>query len=281
MTNRKFLLFDADHSLESIGSREQQAELLGVPPVRIGYGVDQVLTYIKGRDATSSKPKIPALIAQHEETEDHPIFGPLPGEKKWAFTPTAQELGLTGIMIDTLSELAEQTKDRLIEEHKKQEMNRHLWTLYIDKMRRFYHFMSQLDVPVIMTSHIRRDEDEHGAPMDAPGVPAASTRQNTARYFTAVFYSRVDSNHKTGQTTYSWQTKPSTRYFFAKQRSGYNDDDPLPAYIPQNFNLVLDAYAEQGHDAPKILILGDSGQGKTTSLATINAPYDAEMAQAT
>jgi Holliday junction resolvasome RuvABC ATP-dependent DNA helicase subunit len=43
----------------------------------------------------------------------------------------------------------------------------------------------------------------------------------------------------------------------------------LPAEIPQNYQLVLEAAKSKGFDGVKVLIIGAPGSGKTLSLKTL------------
>lgn len=270
MTQRKFICFDCDRSLATIGGPERQKEVFGIAPMPISGGVDQLLTYL-GK-----------LIQKEQTVEKHPLFGDLPGETRFVLNEQARQMGLTGIMIDTISVLALQTKEAMLKKEvvdpqtKQKKMveippNENFWGLYKDKLVRFTNLIAQLDVPVIATSHIARDKDENGGPIDVIAVQGGA-KMEIPRFFDVILYSRQDRDMKTGQVYYSWQTRGDGRRPVAKTRG-----DVLPPTMDQNLALVLDMYQEAGIHAPKILVLGDSGQGKTTSLGTINVHVNAQV----
>lgn len=255
---RKFIVFDTDQSLSSIGGPGVLKETFGVPPVPISFGLDQLMYYLAGQNNPNP------LIVKEEEVEHHPLLGDLPLGVKYRLSPQARDLGVTGIIIDTISTLGYQTREKLQRDNKTQSMTRDLWGLYGDKMMRFFHLLKEGDFPVIVTCHISRDQDEMGGPLDLPDIKGQA-KEGAARYFDVIAYTRVDRNNK-GQIQYSWQVKPDSRRIFAKDRLGVIEEP----YVEQDLSVVFSGYEAAGIEKPKILILGDSGQGKTYSLKTIN-----------
>ena len=90
-----------------------------------------------------------------------------------------------------------------------------------------------------------------------------STKEDISKWFDFVFYTRTIDT-PSGKTEYIWQTKHTEKYDHAKDRTNL-----LPAEIPQDFQLVLDAVKEKNFTSTKILIIGSPGSGKTWSLQTL------------
>jgi hypothetical protein len=246
----KWLIFDADRSLASIGGPARLNEVFGVPPVTVTGGIDQVQEFLK------------KFITKKTMTEDHPIFGVMEIGESFTLNKRAEELGLRGIIIDTLSVIGAQTREKLCSERKQPAMELQTWGLYGDKMMRFVHLLSRFDLPVIVTSHIDRDRDENGGPIEVPATKG-SAKNDVARFFDVIAYAKTTKNRE-GKAEFSWVVQRDGRQTFAKDRLGV-----LPPIMPCDIGMILSAYAEEGLHYPKILILGDAGSGKTFSLQTV------------
>ncbi len=249
-----WIVFDVDNSLESIGSASKQELVFGCQPVKVTGGLAQIKQMLEAKVLVRGVSKI-----------EHPIFGKLDGGD----IVEMKDSTVSGIIIDTLSMAGYQTREIL---SKKGTMDLQQWGLYGDYLARFLNAFSRVPVPVIMTSHIDRSKDEMGGPMDIPALKGGMAHASP-RFFTAVLYTYVERLGNQ-DTTYSWRTGPDTRRIFAKTR-GIN----LPLTMPQDFGIVLQKYREAGINDPKILILGDSGQGKSFSLQTVRAATSAAEGQ--
>jgi hypothetical protein len=246
----KWLIFDADRSLASIGGPAKLKEVFGVPPVTVTGGIDQVQEFLK------------KFITKKTMTEDHPIFGVMEIGESFTLNKRAEELGLRGIMIDTLSVVGAQTREKLCTERKLPTMDLQTWGLYGDKVMRFVHLLSRFDLPVICTAHIDRDRDENGGPIEVPAIKG-SAKNDIARFFDVIAYAKTTKD-KDGKAQYHWAVQRDGRQTFAKDRLGV-----LEAAAPPNLGAILSAYAAEGLLHPKILLLGDAGSGKTYSLQTV------------
>jgi predicted NACHT family NTPase len=90
-----------------------------------------------------------------------------------------------------------------------------------------------------------------------------STKEDISKWFDFVFYTKTRLK-KSGEREYVWVTKRCEIYDHAKDRTNL-----LPAEIPQNYQLVLEAAKSKGFDGVKVLIIGAPGSGKTLSLKTL------------
>jgi hypothetical protein len=267
---RKFLVFDADRSLAVIGGPAEQRKLFGVQPIAISRGVEQLEYYLSKLVVKEMVPvmhELAVIFGSNGSEEDM-------AEPKYRLNLAARQMGLTGIIIDTISTVGQQTREAIMKAKCPKDkdgkqiltMDKQLWGLYGDKMQRFVHLLNQMDFHVIVTCHINRGEDENGGPMDYPDIKGA-TKESIARYFDVIAYTRVDRNQS--GTKYTWQVRPDNRRFYAKDRLSTSEQ-----FVEQDVNQFLTAYEQQGMYC-KLLIVGDSGQGKTSSLKTINKPQEA------
>lgn len=256
---RKFIAFDTDNSMSSIGGVKEQEEVFGIRPISIVGGCGQLRSYLKNLTIPVKTPLSNQLIELFDMEE-----GLAGSEMSFQFNDKAKELGFTGIIIDTLSTLGFQERKRLMAEKKQTSMNLQLWGDYGDSMMRLVNQLSMVDTTIITTCHIGRGKDENGGPLDLPDLKGAA-KEEIARFFDCIFYTYVTRDNKGGYS-YMWQTRPDGRRIFAKDRLGVSQ----AIYVPQDLGPILDGYESQGIN-PKILIIGDSGQGKTRSLSTINS----------
>lgn len=254
---RKFLVFDTDNSMASIGGREEQKEIFGFPSQRVQHGVTQLMQLLGPLVEVVQKPLDPELVA---------LYGDAAGgtEPVLTFKKAVKDMGIQGIIVDTISTLAFQTRAEIMNAKKVKSMSLPLWGEFGDLFMRFINTIGNADFHVIATCHASRDKDENGGPIEIPGVKGSS-KDEVPRFFDVVGYTQVSRKRGTDDhSTYSWIMEPDPRRTYAKNRLA-----SLGPVIDQNYDAILSQYEEKGRTA-KILIIGDSGQGKTTSLKTIN-----------
>jgi len=246
-----WIAFDSDNSFAALGSKERQTQILGLPPVYITRGVDQIRSFI-GK-----------VVVPVERPIIHPLFGDTQTtETILELSPAAKEKGVKGIIIDTLSTVGHQTREAIMMERKLSAFDQQAWGAYGDKMTRFVHLLSKLAFPVIVNMHLERKQDEFGSPLDLPNIKG-STKDELPKFFDVIAFTRVSRDTK-GVFEYTWQVRPDARRPIAKDRLSISEP-----FVPQDFTPFLEAYNKAGHHL-KILVLGESGQGKTTALRTLN-----------
>lgn len=260
---RKFLVFDADRSLSVLGGPQEQKEIFGFTPITVTDGLDQVQGALAHFVTKEERPIV------DEELRD--ILDPrlLPKETFYPLNEKAREIGMAGVIIDTLSVIGQQAREGLVRQRKQDSMDLQLWGIYGDKMMRFGNLLKNMDFHVIATCHVARDSDENGGPIDVPGVKG-SAKHDLARYFDVVAYTRVERGRE--GVKFSWQLRPDNRRPQAKDRKECTAD-----FAEQDISAFLDAYERMGLYL-KMLIVGESGQGKSTSLSTINGRVQLEKA---
>ncbi|MDP4194833.1 MAG: AAA family ATPase [Bacteroidota bacterium] len=247
---RTTLIFDYDKSLAAIGDDKKLTELFGLPPVRISNGLDETIDYIK------------KLVKKVKTKTTHPIFDNMVETEAYELNPKAKELNLNTIIFDTISAMGLQERQVMKSKKKQDTLDLRGWGLYGDAVNSFIFKMCSMPYTIIMTSHIDHDKDGEGQMLDYPALKG-SAKNEIQKWFDVILYTRINKD-KDKITTYLWQTKPDERRL-AKDRLGV-----LPEFMEQDFNLLLGKYAERGIHNPKILILGESGTGKTRSFETIN-----------
>ncbi len=249
-----FFLLDADKSTASIGGKEGVTDLFGIPPLEITGGTEQIKRIIREK-----------LSEEVIEEIDHPFFSKVDSKRRVIrLKKKAREKGLNGFIIDSLSTLGYQTREGLKREYKQPSMDLQLWGKYGERMMGLIEILKDLEVPVIVTAHVDRDKDEQGGPIEVPALKGSS-KMEAARFFDVIAYTRVTRDRQ-GNASFAWQIVADNRRSQAKSRLPYPTDTGM---IAQDFSLLLNHYAAQGIDNPKILVIGDSGSGKTTSLKTL------------
>lgn len=264
MSKRTFLVFDSDGSLATIGGDKGVEEHLGLPPVHV-EGVDSILSMLR------------RLFKKQTVRNEHPIFpDEYSEETRFVLNDRGQEVGLDGLIFDSLSRTALYTKDNILQYRNNRRdargkksldtLDQKGYGLLKDKIVRLIDTITSMEtVSVIATCHIRREKDEIGSIVEMPKIPG-SAREDAEEFFDVIAYNRVKGNGR--DQTYHWQVRPTERRKAKDRATALEPDEE--GLIPQNFDNVITNYQSAGVPHPKILIMGHSGTGKTHSLKTIN-----------
>ena len=244
-----FLIFDIDRSLASIGGDLGAAAVSAIQPIRITNGSSQVMGILS------------SLFTRKEINYEHPLLSERMKISQFNKSDLAKNNKLEGIVIDTVSHLF-RTDMRIIEaKNKSERIEIQDW----GKLERIYNNLIanliQMPVWVIVNSHITYDKNDLGQFRFFPQLKGAA-KDFIGEYFDCILYTRISNSN--GRIQYQWQTKPDNQRF-AKDRL-----DVLEQFIPQNFNLIINRYKQKGIKYPKILVIGESGTGKTRAILTLN-----------
>jgi len=249
-----YFFLDTDKSTASIGGPEAVERMFGIPPLEITGGAEQVRKILREK-----------LSEEVLETIDHPLFHDSGSKRRVIrLKSKVRKLGMNGLIIDSLSTLGYQTREALKAEYKTPSMDLQLWGKYGERMMALIEVIKDLEVPVIITAHVDRDRDENGGPIEVPALKGAA-KLEAARFFDVIVYTQIKQSRKGGRD-FSWQIIGDARRSQAKSRLPYETDTGI---IDQDFGPILKHYKDHGIDNPKILVIGDSGTGKTTSLKTL------------
>lgn len=243
----KTLVFDIDNSLAAIGGNLKAKEIFGLEPIRITDGALQIKKYLV------------KLFDKKEVKKYHELFNEEMTDIVFEPNPFAMKVGINVIVIDTISHLFRQDMRRLEKDNKSGAMEMKDW----GKLERLYSelisTLTALPVITIINSHATYDKNQaDGSFYFQPAVKGA-TKESMQEYFDLVLYTKVAKEKK----VYTWQTMADNTKF-AKDRLGVLDE-----YVAQDFAHVINSYKKYDILYPNILVIGESGTGKTKSLTTI------------
>lgn len=243
-----FLIFDVDRSLASIGGMKSAETLSSIMPIQITNGLSEVTGVLS------------KLFTREQADYEHPLIKDRIKQTKFKLSSIAESYGLDGIVIDTISHLF-RTDMRILESKNKSERLELFDWSKLDRMyNQFISSLIQLPVWVLVNSHITYDKNDLGQFLFNPLLKGA-TKDWIGEYFDCILYTKITNTNNGIQ--YLWQTKPDTQRY-AKDRL-----DVLEPIMPQDFSILLSRYKEKGIPYPKVLVIGESGTGKTRSLMTI------------
>lgn len=250
----KWLLFDADRSTSAIGGPANVEKVLGFPPVFVTQGT---------KDITK---KFKQLFTFGPSVIKHPLFtdeGDDTGEMVFSLSARAQELGLYGIAIDTFSVVSDQEMINLMAKSKTGRMDKQLYGELGEINSKFMQTLSKLPIPIVVLCHEAEPKDAPNEKVMVYPAIKGATKSEMLRFFDVVAYIEAKAN-KQGRFTPAWLVEP-TEEKFAKNRGGL-----LGQYVEPNLGAIIQKYVNAGTPHPKILVVGKSGTGKTTSLLTLN-----------
>ena len=241
----KVLYFDLEHGSQSLGSKQDIQTMFGYPALEPGTW-DQFQSTI-GKLYTQKVSTVPVKIGdltiEEERTEVVPRNGTV----------------INSIVLDTFSELSKKYMRSISDKDGKMRLQG--WGQLKNKLDTALEFVSRIPGIVICNCHSKvQTMDECNKVI--PYIDG-STKEDISKWFDFVFYTKTTKS-KTGEREYVWITKRCEIYDHAKDRTNL-----LPAQIPQDYQLVINAAKEKGFDGAKILVIGSPGSGKTLSLRTL------------
>ena len=136
------------------------------------------------------------------------------------------------------------------------------WGQLKNKLDTALEFISRVPGVVICNCHSKVQSMDEGNKV-IPYIDG-STKEDISKWFDFVLYTKTIKK-SSGEREWVWITKRCETYDHAKDRTNL-----LPAQIPQDYQLILDAANKKGFDGCKILVVGAPGSGKTMSLQTLN-----------
>jgi hypothetical protein len=243
-----FLIFDIDRSLASIGGIKTAESISSIKPIQITNGLSEVSTVLS------------KLFIKEQSGYEHPLVQDKIKQTVFKPSSTAQSYELEGIVIDTISHLFRIDMRILESKNKSERMELFDWTKLDRTYNQFISSLIQLPVWVMVNAHITYDKNDLGQFLFNPLLKGA-TKDWIGEYFDCILYTKITNTNNRIQ--YLWQTKPDTQRY-AKDRL-----DVLDPIMPQDFSMLLNRYREKGIQYPKVLVIGESGTGKTRALTTI------------
>lgn len=266
----KWLLLDADHSSTSLGSHEAIQKMCGFPPVEINRGLGQLKLIMQELFKARKRKIHNPLFSQVIETEELEY---LPRQK-------VLDLGLTGIFIDTWTHSCHQTREQLRDDMKENKRGNKVldqgeWGEYGNIVIEHAVLFKNMPMPMVMTCHMDYDTKTPTRPIQVPGVKGGSAHTLTQHFDLALFADVVYDN---GRRRMVWRTMPSDICPYAKHRGPSTVDEDgniiglLPELCGHNLKEIMEIYRANDMPNIKILIVADSGQGKTHAFKTLFDP---------
>ena len=251
----KFLPLDVDRSFASIGGDAAATKLFGKSPVPISRGLRQISKIIDR-----------LFTVQEIDIEDD-FLGK--GKSLGAvLSPRAKELGIGGLIIDTISNAFTQEERNIVGAidltniDKVRMMEQRDWGTLKRIANDLFYKLFVSPIPLILNSHYEIQKDGESGKMFWGPALGGKSKEEIKKIFDVIVFNRV-SPGVDGARTYRWLTRP-TEQFLAKDRLSVLDSE-----MPMDFGIIFDRYAQAGIMNPKILVIGDSGTGKTFALRTV------------
>jgi hypothetical protein len=244
-----FLIFDVDHSLASIGGDEAAAKISSIMPIKVTNGISQVMEVLSN------------LFNKKEIKIEHPLLKNEIKSNLFEKSELAKIHNLEGLVVDTVSHLFRTDMRKLEKKNKSERMEIQDWGKLEKLYNTFIANLIQLPVWVVVNSHISYDKNDMGQFLFYPQLKG-STKDFIGEYFDCILYTRISNAN--GKIQYLWQTKPDSQRF-AKSRL-----DVLEQFIPQDLSFVINKYRNKGIMFPKILVVGESGTGKSRSILSLS-----------
>jgi hypothetical protein len=243
-----FLIFDIDRSLSSIGGPKSAESLSSIMPIQITNGLSEVTGVLS------------KLFMKEQVDYEHPLLKECIKQTVFKSSSIAESYRLEGIVIDTISHLFRIDMRILESKNKSERLELFDWSKLDRMYNQFITSLIQTPVWVIVNSHITYDKNDLGQFLFYPLLKGA-TKEWLAEYFDCIFFTKIKNSNN--QVQYLYQTKPDSQRY-AKDRL-----DILEQYIPQDLGFVISLYKRNGIEHPKILVIGESGTGKTKAIETL------------
>lgn len=249
----KILIYDFDRGLKSIGSDERIASVFGYSPRRFirCSSADDLFQKTHKAQVLTVQDDLGDVEEEYYVATKDIDFEVLDSITAWAALKKKEVKGAAQrISLPQWGEIGESTEDLILK-------------------------LTRTNTNVIVIGHTKAEKDEDLGIIRY--IPAISGRMSNeiARHFDLVMYSIVTQDDK-GFRSYQWQIAKDER------RSAKCRIEEVSKYaeknggcLPQDYELLFSLMKD--HKAVKILVLGDSGSGKTYSLKTlknviVNAP---------
>jgi hypothetical protein len=177
---------------------------------------------------------------------------------RYEYGQLAKDQNITGIVIDTISHIFGQDLRILELKNQGKQLQQQDWGTLERLYLTFFEALKHLPCWVIVNCHTTYDKSDSGAFYYYP-LLKGKAKDRIREFFDAVLYTKTSSDKK----NYSWQS------FADNARMAKDRINVLEPTLPQDLRYVIDRYRSKGYEA-KVLIIGESGTGKTKALSTIN-----------
>lgn len=246
----KVLIYDFDKGLSSIGSDERIKEVFGYLPRRFIRCQSAIDLFEK-----THKPSVIRVEDALGTTE----------QESYTIDP---KLGIDFEVLDSITAWQAQKKREVKGKASKITLNQ--WGDIGEAVEDLVFRLTRTDTNIIVTGHTKTEKDDNAGILRF--IPALSGRMKDeiARHFDIVAYTRAIKEEKKGTTSYFWQLTADESHA-AKCRLETVSDYIMKSngLIAQDYGLLWSLVKKGGYKAVKMLVLGEAGTGKTFSLRTL------------
>lgn len=245
---KKVLFYDFDRGLTSLGSPESIEKEYGYLP----------RTFIKCSRAME-------LFKKTHKLKTDTIKDEL-GEIEVEYYDTHPSIGFE--VLDSISAYSTMKKKEVRGDAKKVTLPQ--YGEIKEDMEDLILAMTRTNTNSILIGHTKTEkDDELGYLRYIPSV-TGSLANEMGRLFDLVLYTYVDVDGKTKERQYLWQVQADERRSAKCRVKGINElAEKNQGYIPQDYETIFKLAEKEGIKSLKILVLGESGTGKTYSLRTL------------
>lgn len=245
---KKVLFYDFDRGLTSLGSPESIEKEYGYLP----------RTFIKCARAME-------LFKKTHKLKTDTIKDEL-GEIEVEYYDTHPSIGFE--VLDSISAYSTMKKKEVRGDAKKVTLPQ--YGEIKEDMEDLILAMTRTNTNSILIGHTKTEkDDELGYLRYIPSV-TGSLANEMGRLFDLVLYTYVDVDGKTKERQYLWQVQADERRSAKCRVKGINElAEKNQGYIPQDYETIFKLAEKEGIKSLKILVLGESGTGKTYSLRTL------------
>jgi len=244
----KTLYLDFENGYKSLGSKEEVAEIFGLPMIQ----------YDSYKDFKALLGKI--YTRTNVETEID--VGGIPISQKIIKWVPNEKVTIDAIVIDTMTEMVKQYQRDLAGDKKRLQLQQ--WGEMKTELDVLMSVVNSIPTSLICNVHGKLKEDNELNVLKVMPNIEGSTKEDLGKWFDFVLYTQVNKDDK-GNRKYQWVTARDEKYCHAKDRS-----QELQPVMDQDYSIIFNIVKKKGWDGAKILVIGDPGSGKTMSLKTIN-----------
>jgi hypothetical protein len=245
----KVVIYDFDKSLKSLMSDEEIEKEFGYKPRR----------FVETKSAFD-------LFNSIHKTKEIVIQDALLGDSVEKILATKPGIDIE--VLDSITAFQRMEKKKLKGNNTKLTLPQ--WGEIGDTVEDFITLLVNTNTSSVVIGHLKSEKDDELGQIAYKSSLSGRMAIELPQHFDCVFYTAIQTDRETKKRSYVWQVIGDERRAakcridaitkYAQKEGGY---------IPQDFSLLFNLAQNAGFYNLKILILGDSGTGKTYSLRTL------------
>ncbi|MBT7091336.1 MAG: AAA family ATPase [Candidatus Marinimicrobia bacterium] len=242
----KVLFFDFEKGSKTLGNNTLIEDLFGYPVLRPDSWAAFEATIAQLFDIKIMN--IKKKLANIDVVEPTRVLLPKEG------------VPLDALVLDTFSELAKKYQRTLVGKDGKLKIDG--WGKLKNAIDMKMEDITRIPCHLIVNVHAKKDNLDDGSTPLIPYIDGSS-KEDLAKWFDFVVYTKTVPAPG-NKLKFMWHINKTSTFAHAKDRT-----QTLPAEIPQDYRVLLDAAKKAGWPNAKILVIGTPGSGKTKSLETL------------